>query len=331
MNAGVAEQIKWWNAVDVLDELPDLDDSSDEQDIDWPDVDVADTMLRLARACQHPDAQWLASLFPAGEELGRRRVQWVLRQQGEDPRALFLVWRLEIFRTRATQALLERSAALGYAPAQVKLASMRNGQEQFQLASDSAAQGDRRGLCQLAFCLLYGEGCEMDKARAIQTYREAAELESPHGEYYYGREAFGEHDAERYVWWGRSSLQGGSAMIDFVRGVLGLLPSFEEGELGEILHVTAPLLAQNIHVQERRVFQSTGWDEDTFVGLKRVIALHRAMLGRARRAIACWSIVAHRRGLVQDVRMIISKMAWSEAWRWAAKRSRGQRKSAKKN
>jgi hypothetical protein len=48
-----ADQIKWW---DVLDKLgsPKLSAGG------------ADEALQTARALQHPDAQWLASLFPAG-------------------------------------------------------------------------------------------------------------------------------------------------------------------------------------------------------------------------------------------------------------------------
>jgi hypothetical protein len=50
--------------------------------------------------------------------------------------------------------------------------------------------------------------------------------------------------------------------------------------------------------------------------LGRVGELHAAMLGRARRAIDCWSVAALRCGVVKDVRVMIAKMAWAEAWRW---------------
>jgi hypothetical protein len=40
------------------------------------------------------------------------------------------------------------------------------------------------------------------------------------------------------------------------------------------------------------------------------------MLGRAREAIKCWSMAGRRVGVVKDMRVMISKMAWEEAWRW---------------
>jgi hypothetical protein len=51
-------------------------------------------------------------------------------------------------------------------------------------------------------------------------------------------------------------------------------------------------------------------------GIRRILVLHDEMLGRARRAIDCWSMAARRCGVVKDMRVIIAKMAWEEAWRW---------------
>jgi hypothetical protein len=47
--------------------------------------------LRLARDCQHPDAQWLASLFRDGDAVIRPYFCGVMRKQGDDPRALFFL------------------------------------------------------------------------------------------------------------------------------------------------------------------------------------------------------------------------------------------------
>jgi hypothetical protein len=54
----------------------------------------------------------------------------------------------------------------------------------------------------------------------------------------------------------------------------------------------------------------------TVAQLERVIELHAAMLGRARRAMVCWSMAGRRLGVVKDVRVMIAKMLWEEAWRW---------------
>jgi hypothetical protein len=51
-------------------------------------------------------------------------------------------------------------------------------------------------------------------------------------------------------------------------------------------------------------------------GAKYWIELHAAMLARAKEAICCWSMTAQRHGVVKDIRVLVAKMAWQEAWRW---------------
>jgi hypothetical protein len=55
-----AEQVKWWDALDCVvgqSRLKDVERGVDK-----------------ARKCCHPDAVWLASLFPSGEAVGRERM-----------------------------------------------------------------------------------------------------------------------------------------------------------------------------------------------------------------------------------------------------------------
>jgi hypothetical protein len=96
-----AEHIKWWDALDVLT-------GGDNR-----------KGLLMARDCQNPDAQWLASLFPAADVAKERLVE-VLRGQGDDARASFLLWRLPLG-NGAWKADLKRPVEMGYAPAQVFL------------------------------------------------------------------------------------------------------------------------------------------------------------------------------------------------------------------
>jgi hypothetical protein len=116
-----AEQIKWWNAMDMF-------------------VDDIEEALRVCRDCRHPDAQWLVSLVAPGETLSKRDLREVLLQQGDDPRALHLVRKLRVAAPRGPRAMqtpfftadgeedddsrLRRAAEMGYAPAQSTLASM---------------------------------------------------------------------------------------------------------------------------------------------------------------------------------------------------------------
>jgi hypothetical protein len=72
----LAEQIKWWDALDEL--LVRTSDAHIEKG------------LQMARECRHPDAQWLAALFPAGTAVTMQRLYAVMLEQGEDARALCL-------------------------------------------------------------------------------------------------------------------------------------------------------------------------------------------------------------------------------------------------
>jgi hypothetical protein len=99
----VEEQIKWRDAMDVFRgtfELRHLRKG-----------------LAMARACAHPDAKWLVSLFAQEdeEELTEEGVKSAFAREGEDPRALTFLSALDYDSSK-----LRRAAELGYAPAQVK-------------------------------------------------------------------------------------------------------------------------------------------------------------------------------------------------------------------
>jgi hypothetical protein len=138
MASGVetAELIKWW---DVLYDLVSTSDVAAE--------------VEKARACRHPDAQWLASLFPASESVTRGRLHDVMLKHGEDPRAKHIMH--IVAHPSDSCQLLVRSAEMGYAPAQAALAlSGGHGggaRERSVLAERAAAQVDRCGFYVLAF------------------------------------------------------------------------------------------------------------------------------------------------------------------------------------
>jgi hypothetical protein len=81
MNTGAAgveraEQIKWWDALDALAE------------------ECVEEGLQMTRKCLHPDAQWLASLFPAGVAVARERMREMMLELRNDRRALYVAWLL---------------------------------------------------------------------------------------------------------------------------------------------------------------------------------------------------------------------------------------------
>jgi TPR repeat protein len=299
MNRGVplAQVIKWWDAVETVGCV-------------W-DCEGIDSGLQMARQCSHPDAQWLASLFPAGRAaVTSQHFLEVMREQKNDARAFFLEW----LHVRPNKDLLLRSAQMGYAPAEAEMASVATSDDEtFVWAQRSSAQGDRHGAFQLGWCLHNGVGCVGDKARALELFRFAAECGRSDAQFWYGLRGFGEFDWERYYWQGLAALRGSCS--GWVAAVLRLLLSFERGEYGRILHTVALLIPLRLGVPK---VLSHGPSKSELEGLQRVLGLQSAMLNRTRRAVACWSVVGLRCGLVKDVRVMIAKMVWQEPWHWSA-------------
>jgi hypothetical protein len=274
--------------------------------------------LQTARGCRHPDAQWLASLFPASADVDvtQARMAQVLLEHQEDPRALYLAASLC---PGDEMALTERAAAMGFAPAPTGLslagAELRGDHAQMFYWAKKACKhrGDRRAMCQLGFCYERGLGCAKDKVRAIELYREAAELDFSAAQYSLGEVAYGEHEWERYYWWGRAVSHGHHG-YRYRTSVFYLLSSFEKGKLCRILHTVAPVIKANLDTATTELFGESLPSEQADC-LRRVFELHEAMLARARLAIDCWSMAARQHGVVKDVRVMIAKMAWEEPWR----------------
>jgi hypothetical protein len=297
----VAEQIKWWDAQDALGRR------------------ALREGLQVARECRHPDAQWLAALFPRGADAEPLRMREVMLTQGEDPRALFIAWLLRSpTKTVGTHlALLTQAAKMGYAPAQAMLSAKGRGDQIFLWAEQAAVQGDRNGLYQFGHCFLEGFGHGKDLAHATKLFREAAELEHAQAQWKYGEVGFGKLDWERYHWWARAASKGESVYA-FCCAAIDLLPWFENGEKGRILYIMASmasLIAKYLVVRRDKLF-SLAESREKLEKYQRLIQLNKVVLDRARLAIACWSVVGRRCGVAKDMRVMVAKMAWEEPWRW---------------
>jgi hypothetical protein len=160
--------------------------------------ETIDEWLDEVRACRHPDAQYLASLFPPGASTAKVDMVRVLDAQGDDARAVFLSGRLTFSGTKWA-----RAAELGSAEAQAMCAGFslhHNGAEAFRWAQKSASQGCPLGLMRLRDCYTDGAGCEKDAARGMACWKAAAELGLSSAHYHVGHRGFREGDWERYVW-----------------------------------------------------------------------------------------------------------------------------------
>ncbi len=186
-----AELTKWSDAMDKL-----LGANGVEQDIAKG--------VRMARACRHEDSVWLCALFPNDKPVpSKEEMKQVLLAQGEDIRALVFASMI----ARRDRDLVESSAEVGYAPAQAWFAGFCRGREQFEWASKAAAQRDRNGLVQLAMCWRDGCGVSEDDAKAMQLFKEAAELGHAKAQLCYGH-GFDKKSWERYFWWGQAVARG---------------------------------------------------------------------------------------------------------------------------
>jgi hypothetical protein len=310
-----AEQTVWWRACELLKSCMET---------------KVEEGLQMARGCHHPDAQWLASLFPDGTALTAERLREGMLAQGDDPRALYFACEFEdhdpdsddedgeFHYDERDLPMLTRAAEMRYAPAQAWLATRFHEAEDeelaFQFAQSAAAQGDRRGVYLLALCYRWGRGCIQDRNRAKELFKEAVVLGYFAAPYFYGKMTFRRLHWERFLWWGISA-DGRFKDEPFRDAVLAMLPLFEKGEHGRILHTVAPVIRKNLNVEESMLFlQTIEWCER--VKFERVLALHEAMLGRARRGIDCWSMIGRRHRVVKDIRVMIAKMVWKKAWLW---------------
>jgi hypothetical protein len=163
-------------------------------------------------------------------------------------------------------------------------------------------------------------GCPSNRNRAVELFGEAANLDCPDAQREYGHYAFARSSWERYHWLGR-----GMKNICDARGfcwdVLTLFPWFENGQLGRALHTVGLVTRKKLVVPKHGRVTADEAAADPFASLHQVVALHEAMLGRARQAVDCWSVASRRLGLVKDLRVMIAKMVWEDAWCWSGKES----------
>jgi hypothetical protein len=217
--------------------------------------------------------------------------------------------------------LVRRSAEMGYAPAQRDLSVLAEERVEDDMllmwAERAAAQGFPHGILRLSHCYRKGFVCDQDEEKALELLRQAAELGCPKAQGKYGTRAYSECDWRRYHWWVLAAI-GGYGRANLIRALAPLIPSFERGENGRILHTLAPVVKAHFLHEEGSLFGIDVSGAEYFA-CDGILWLHGEMLGRAREALDCWSIVGRRCRVVKDIRVMIAKMAWEEVWLWGEK------------
>jgi TPR repeat protein len=296
-----AELIAWW---DICDRLA----ASEGR------VEIMSDAIDAARECQHPDAQWLASLYPDGVGEDSEEVLSALTEYAEeknDPCALYLAGGMSF-----DPALVDRAAELGFAPAQAYMAGWcTQHTSKFLWAQKAAAQSHPAGMFELGELLFKGRGCAEDKVTALAIWRESAELGHPTAQYIWGALGVGEDELQRVMWWGRSAARGNSdAAKDLVAAASKQLFEVEVRSPRVVFELGAAFKG---HFGGGRVFGMSSWSAaDDFALAQQCVELHDEVLVQARDAIACWLMLARRLGVSKDMRLLITRILWERRADW---------------
>jgi hypothetical protein len=203
---------------------------------------------------------------------------------------------------------IRRAADLGYALAQARMAESRNGQERFQWAEKSAAQGERDGFYQLGYCYLDGKGSERNPERAKENFLIATELGDMYAIVCVG-EFFDKDDPQRFVWLGRGAANGDSfsflkEMVDQIHNI-----NSETGH-AKVVFVIGRALKGHINNEERTTFGSDH-NFGAYIGpANQTLRFYEFQLQSYRKAVDSWTLVGRRNRVVKDIRKMIGKMIW---------------------
>jgi hypothetical protein len=262
--------------------------------------------LELAAASEHPQCQWLTSLF-AGMTVStvKEACDVFFAEEKKSPASLCFAAMLS---DPLDFALLRQSADLGYPFAQAEMVRWTRGEEKFRWAKSAASQRERNGFCWLADCYEYGDGCEKDLEKAGDCRLIAAELGDVYSMNVLGR-LLDESDPQRWVWWHRAAvLRGPDSFLNNFRGVV---EKFNAGSgNGVVVFQIGKALNGHFNVEKRTIFGMSN-DFDNRIGpANSAASFYKSQVVACRRAVDAWSHVGIQCGVVKDVRVLIGKLVW---------------------
>ncbi len=288
------ELLKWYDARSVLLGLNPMAQDMTEG-------------MKLAKECDHEDAKWLTSLFPDGAPRSEEDARAMFLAEGETAKALCFAGLV----AGAEWELIDRSAEYGNPLAMAVMAQWCNGDKRLGWAEKSAARGEPEGLYVLAWCLCPGGSNRETMARALQLWKEAADMGHALSQFELGKRGFGESDIERYVLWGKAAARGEQ------NAVSSLLRSVEKqvqmGSCKIVVEIGAACRGL-VNSQPMKVFGKRV-DKNVFDAVDRAVTIFSEW--SANRAIWFWIWAAKRElGVAKDMRVLIATMVWEERGEW---------------
>ncbi len=271
----------------------------------WKDQDIA-AALALVRDCKHPDAMWLASVCKDVSTKDEAREVFLSHQS--DARALCFAWHLAEDRW-VDLSLARRAADMGNVFAGAALCrEIRDKEYAFRLAQLAAAQNERDGFFELAFCFEKGVGCEKNLTFAKQNYLIAAELGDVIGARKLAQ-LLDDADPALWMWLGRIANCGN--VFPLVELAPKMVEQFFSGSgSAPAVFFIGRAFKGHIDMDKRQIFDASD-NFDSLVGLaNQAISFYDSQIKCARLAVDTWTLVGIRLGMVKDMRVLIGKMIW---------------------
>ena len=266
--------------------------------------------MALARACNHPDAVWLTSIFEGKDVSTKENAREVFLCCGNVARALCFAWRLTDARW-LDLSLLRRASETGNAFACSTLCEQglyESEEEACRLAQSAAAQRERDGFRWLGYFCRDGRGCERDLNLAKQNLLIAAELGHVRAAKYSGK-LLDESDPVRWNLLGRAALRGWpfSFLLSFSKQVEKF---FSGSGNATILFLIGRALKGNIDVEKKQFF-GIHYSFDSYIGAaNQAVSFYESQIKSARLAVDTWTLVATRLRVIKDMRIYVSKIIW---------------------
>lgn len=264
--------------------------------------------LGLAKACKHPDAQYLANLFAEQDVTTQADAYTIFSQQPEtDARALCFGASFGIH-SNVDCKNMQQAAQLGYAFAQSSMIDylpMTN--DSIQIAISAVENRERDGFFLLAHLLQLHEIHEKDNDDARKYYLIAAQLGHVKSMIGYVHCFFG-RNLDGWTWSSKAAKLGDAS--DFLR-VFCKHVRAKTSHSPEIMFVMGKTFNGNICDEQQSLFGRKMIDLSKINPAKRVVEFYKNQLAAYRAAVDTWTMIARRLGVVKDMRRMIGSMIWN--------------------